>query len=147
MDASNIDKYLEPEFTLNEVSFRVNKLNAMDGFALFEIIRKELATTSDNIDLNGDNDADDSILIIKAIASLEPTFVEKIRKALFSRVQFKGNGAESYVALAGTEEMAFQNLEPIDVYEVLLRALAVNFTGSFRAIKSRSQSLQGLLKS
>ena len=56
---------------------------------------------------------------------------------MFNNVRFKGNGADNFVRLRDAEDMAFKDLEPVHIYEVLLRCLAVNFTGSLKELLLR----------
>ena len=50
-----------------------------------------------------------------------------LRQELFETVKFSENGVAA-VDLLGKEDQAFAGLTPDDVYTVMLRSLAVNFT-------------------
>ncbi len=129
------DDYTQTEFTIGDVSFRINKLNALKGFKLFESIRKQVASSL-NVEESGSPTKD----FVKAMLSLEPVYIEKLRCEIFNHIDFIGNNAETYTKLKGAEDMAFQNLEPIHIYEVLGRALTVNFTESVLGLVSKFQS-------
>ena len=61
----------------------------------------------------------------------------QVGRKVFEKVSFANARITTPQQLAGTEDTAFDGLEPVAVYEVLLRALAVNFTASFRALVSK----------
>ena len=66
---------------------------------------------------------------ILALLSLDREFVNDVRDAMFKYVTFHVPGAtKNEQTLAGAEEIAFGSLSGVDVYEILARALAVNFT-------------------
>jgi len=141
IELGNIKDFKQAEFTIKDVKFRVDKMNAMAGFKVLESIRHEIATTkSTDKPLNikdKENIASDAI---KSVLSLNPEFIDDLRLKLFKNTKFKGNGAQSYMDLLDAEDMAFQNLEPVAIYEVIARALAVNFIGSFTALMSKLQA-------
>lgn len=132
----NIDKFCETDFTLGEVQFRITKLNVMDGYRMLERIRKQLATTADKVEIDRTSDVNSGLSIIQSIMQLDEAFVEEMRKKLFTSVEFKGNGAMDYIKLEGSEDMAFQSLQPTHIYEVLVRSLVVNFMDSVKGLMS-----------
>ena len=71
------------------------------------------------------------------ILSVDPVGLENVRKYLFAEITFTNANAKTAMPLAGNEGLALSGLEPVAVYEILMRALAVNFTESFSAILSR----------
>ena len=79
--------------------------------------------------------------LLQMVLSLNPSFVTYVRKILFERVAFSNRLALDPMPLAGSEDMAFGGLEPVAIYEVLARALAVNFTASWQYAVSKFQNV------
>ena len=127
------------EFEIGDTRFFIAKLPAMAGFDLLEAIRHELGK-SQALSLPTEvlKEDDRSIAtFLKIVLSLDPAFVRKVRSALFEKVSFSNSRVPAPQQLAGAEEIAFDGLEPIAIYEVLLRSAAVNFTPSLDALVSR----------
>ena len=108
---------------------------AMEAWAVLEKIRAQTAGALDQRIAEGAIEH----TFLRIIVSLRVDFVNKMRLELFRHVSYT-NASTSLVPLAGNEDNAFDGLEPIAVYEVLVRCLAVNFTGSFRAISEAISS-------
>jgi len=131
-----------PEFTMEGVKFQIKKLSPIKGFNLFEKIRYEISRNADSAEAEPDS----PLLFYKAILTLNPDVIEGIREDLFRNVSFRGNGVETgWMDLDGSEDMAFQEMEPLHVYELLIRCLAVNFSGSFHALISKFPGMKRLL--
>ena len=56
---------------------------------------------------------------------------------LFRYVHYTRPNVQDLVVLHGDIDGAFEGLEPIAIYEALVRCLCVNFTGSFSVLLSR----------
>ena len=138
---SNISGNLtDTEFEIGGTRFFISKLSAVAGFDLLEVIRHELGkSTSLRVPDAMSEGAVGSLL--QMVLSLDPSFVAYIRKILFERVAFSNRLALDPLPLAGSEDMAFGGLEPVAIYEVLARALAVNFTGSWQYAVSKFQNV------
>ena len=133
LDASSLESVNTPECQIGETHFLIDKLPAMQAWRVLERIRHELAKTEVTIPTNGQNpDA-----LLRSVLSLDPAFVEGLRRDIFAHVRFTNARAQTPQQLASAEDMAFDGLEPVAIYEVMLRALAVNFMPSFREIGSR----------
>ncbi len=131
------------EFTMEGVTFQIKKLSPFDGFHLFEEIRHALFSNADSAQA----DTESALLFYKAILTLEPAVIEGFRAKLFKNVAFRGNGVDTgWMDLEHAEEMAFQDMEPLHVYELFVRCLAVNFTGSFHALASKFPGVKRVLK-
>ena len=102
----------------------------MKAWSLLERIREKMADTLGGIELEGPVTELD---FFRSILGLEATFVESVRRELFMFVYFTNEAAQTRQRLGGAEDTAFEKLEPFAVYEVLLRALAVNFFPSLHA--------------
>ena len=75
--------------------------------------------------------------VAKLVLGLDLSFVEKLRNVLFGTVRYQTIKSKTQRPLGNNEvdqDQAFENLEAIQVYEVMLRALAVNFFDSFRGL-------------
>ena len=132
----------DSEFEIEKVKFQIKKLSPIAGFHLFEKIRYELSVNADTAEAQPDS----PLLFFKAVLTLEPDVIEDIRNILFKNISFRGNGVETgWMDLDGSEEMAFQNMEPVHIYELLIRSLSVNFTGSFHAIASKFPGMKRIL--
>ena len=109
------------EFEIGGTRFAVAKLPAMAGFDLLEAIRHELGK-SQALSLPTEvlKEDDRSIAtFLKIVLSLDPAFVRQVRQKLFEKVAFSNTQVPTPQQLAGAEEMAFDGLEPIAIYEVL----------------------------
>lgn len=127
------------EHTINGVRFAIGKLPALRSFTLLEYIRKTLADQDSTAGVDLSDPTISVVMLIKAVAGIPPENVEHVRNELFEFIQFwtKGVKGGGGVPLLGSEDMAFEELEPVHIYELIAEALKVNFTGSFSAIKSR----------
>ena len=134
MEINNLESWTEPECQIGETRFFIDKLKAMKAYQVLEEIRHELSRTPFEL-----TDTTDVGVLVRAILALDPVFVERLRRTLFEHVRFANTKALSPQPLAGAEDMAFEGegVEPVAVYEVLVRSLAVNFTASFGAVVSQ----------
>jgi len=141
----DLDKMAASEFKLNEIKFKVTKLSPMAGFKLFEKIRFALVGSAD-VAKSG-NDEESATLFFKAVLSLPPDIIQGFMDILFANIQFTGGSVQTgWSDLKGLEDMAFETLEPVHIYEVFGRSLIVNFTGSFSAIASKFPGGEVFLK-
>ena len=120
------------EFEIGGTRFFIAKLPAMAAFDLLELIRHQVGKSAALAVPEGSEDESVGALL-KMVLSLDPAFVARVRQRLFEKVSFSNERVSTPLKLAGAEDMAFDGLEPVAVYEVLLRCLAVNFTASLRA--------------
>lgn len=128
----------KPEFKIKNTKFDIEKLPIMQNFELAEKIREQMAFTANNLNTGSvNNEEDGAILFFKTILSLPPVFIEELRVAMFNHISFSGSGVEKgHMPLLGAEDMAFNNCEIIHIYEVIARALYINFSGSFSGLMS-----------
>lgn len=138
--ADRIGSFGNKEFEISGVKFQIEKLPPMTGFKMAEEIRFNLSNTANGIELkNSDSDLEAAVLFFKAILGLPVEFIENIQQTLFETIQFQGGGSgveKGWAKLKGMEDMAFQNFEIVNIYEVLVRGLYINFSGSFSGIMS-----------
>jgi hypothetical protein len=143
---NNFEKLENSEFKINDVKFKITKLSPMNGFKLFERIRFALATQASIVTVDGLEE--NAAMFIKAILTLEPDVIESFMKDLFKGLQFTGgkNVEKGWMDFDGLEDMALETLEPLDIYELFIRCLIVNFTESFRALMSRLPGAKRLIQ-
>lgn len=152
------EKLLDEEFTLGATSFRIHKIPALEAWEVLEQIREQFGKTldadvmalkgvgsamADKASENGhasDRTADQISAMARLVLGLPPSFVKSLRNRLFAHAQFRNQVAVDWQPLQGGEDTAFMNLEPVEVYNVLVRCLAVNFFPSFRGLFGRSLS-------
>lgn len=138
-----------PQFKVKNTTFNIVKLPPMDGFRVAEQIRINLIQTADSFDAGDGSESQNVALFVKAIMGLPPAFIDYLMEKLFKHIQYQGKDVgidKGWVELSGMEDMAFQNFEVINIYEVLGRALYVNFSGSFFEITSAFPDVGQLLK-
>ncbi len=132
----------ERTVTLGGTTFKIQKLLPMEAYQAFEMIRAELGEKLGRYETEEGQTLTVPDIIL-AILKLAPEKVDEVRRALFAGVTFTNERAETPMRLAGDENMAFEKLEPIDIYEVFVRCLAINFTGSLTAVLSKVEGLTG----
>ena len=140
---SNIKRELtDTEFEIGGTRFVISKLSAVAGFDLLEMIRHKIGK-SDVLgkEISDTTAADTNAMWLQMVLSLDPSFVAYVRKILFERVAFSNRLAVDALLLAGSEDIAFGGLEPVAIYEVLVRALAVKFTASLESVVSKFQNV------
>jgi len=142
----DIKKLKDPKFQVNDINFNITKLATMSGHEMFEDIRFALGQSADSIDAGAGEDQM-AAMFFKSIMILPPNVIKGFRERIFEHIEFSraNETQEGWMKLSGLEDMAFENLEPIHVYEVFGRGLIVNFSGSFDAILSRFPGAQGLI--
>ena len=141
---SNIGGNLtDTEFEIGGTRFFISKLSAVAGFDLLEMVRHEIGKSGVLGKEISDTTAaaDTNAMWLQMVLSLDPSFVAYVRKILFKRVAFSNRLAVDPQSLSGSEDMAFGGLEPVAIYEVLVRALAVNFTASLESAVSKFQNV------
>lgn len=129
----------ETKFKIKGTKFSIEKLPPMEGFRLAEEIRVNFAESADKFDVKDGSEDESAKLFFKALLGLSPDFVDDLMDKMFEHIQYTGKdtGTEKgWQILRGSEDSAFINFEVINIYEVLWRALFVNFSGSFSEIAS-----------
>jgi hypothetical protein len=127
-------KPLDPE--KSPVTFYITKLSPRIGFNLFESMRYTLASNADATDSGSDEQ--NTAMMIKALLTLPPEKLIEFTDILFAGLQFKNDAVEKGVAdFLLLEDLAMKDLQPLDIYELFIRCVIVNFYGSFRAMLSK----------
>ena len=133
---SDPEALLATEFAIGETRFRIAKLAAIPAWRLLERIRAEVGRTLQGLDMPeaGEGKSAAMVAALSAVLALPEPFVESLRVTLFKHVQYSNRHVGQLSPLDGSEDSAFDGLEPVAVYEVLVRSLAVNFSPSFRGL-------------
>lgn len=116
-----------------ETKFVLSKMPGTVAWDTLEDIREAL---SDPILKRG---SDARGFMEQILLALPKPFTRRLRDKMFNYVTFTNAIARTPLTLAGSEETAFDAIdaEPVAIYEVFVRALAVNFTGSYRDLVAR----------
>lgn len=137
-----------PEFKIKGTEFSITKLSPMEGFHMTEYIRVNLVQSASSFETSENTEASQAALFFKAVLGMDTNVVEHIRSSLFKEIQFKTNDVKlGWIDLKDSMDMAFVDFEPINIYEVLCRALYVNFSGSFSEIGLRFPGMEKILSS
>ena len=137
------------KFKIKGTQFSIEKMPPMKGFKVAEEIRVNLAESADNFDVTEGSEKESAALFFKTILGLSPDFVDLLMDRMFPYIQFTGKdtGTEKgWQSLEGSEDAAFINFEAINIYEVLWRALFVNFSGSFSEIGLAFPGVEKILR-
>lgn len=125
-------------FEISGVKFNLPKIPPLQGWDICELFREAVGSAGalDTPDINPDMTSAEqkrniAKAIIKLLMALPRKQIRELRDMLFEHVQFKLKEQPSFITLSGAEEMAFENLNPFSIYEVLGRAFIVNFTDAF----------------
>lgn len=135
-------EFLRPDITIKgekgETKFHIEKMPAMEGWDVLEDIR-EAATSPLNMQHAGGIES----AVQALVTSLPKRFTRELRDVMFGHVTFTNRIMQTPTVLAGDEDSAFNAIgaEPIAVYELFLRTLAVNFTPSFLAMFEKISSI------
>lgn len=142
------DGFGNPNFKIKETEFSITKLSPMAGFKMTEFIRVNLVRSANSFETSENTAESQAALFFKAVMGMDTDVVEYIRSELFQEIEFKTvEVKQGWIPLKDSMDMAFRNFEPINIYEVLCRALYVNFSGSFSEIGSRFPGMEKILKS
>ena len=132
-------KYLDRTFSLDgsegTTHFTIHKLLAMEGFRVLDKIREAVGERLSHVD----SDASVPTMIAAVALSIPTAKVEEIMRPLFAQVTYTNTHAKTPLKVSDgniIDDAAFAGLEPIAIYNLLIRCLAVNFFSSFTEIKS-----------
>ena len=142
--AANIDEartaldkagFMDRQRQIGDTMFRFDKMDALVGYEVLELLRTALGhNLGDLLDVDMDNPMQMFGKLLSAVGVVSPQHMNAVRNAMFEYVTFTNKSVTNGTKLISMEGMAFADLEPVHVYEVLLRALCVNFRASFSVI-------------
>ena len=133
----------DTDVEFGETRFHIGKLPAVQarrtGRELLHAIGETgLASSLGGLDVNDQAiDAKALLILVQGVLTLDVDYLERLQTQVFSAVTFQNGSAATPQPVGPAQEMAFMTLEPVDVDELLLRALAVNFTPSLQRLASR----------
>ena len=138
-DTSKIKAWMEQArasntVTIRDTTFTIHKLLPMEGYRVWEPLRVELFDRASRAAISLDTSS--VAAIVGIILSVSEPVLERVRVKMFEQVFFRNQTAQTEMTLTGNEAMAFQNLEVIHVYEIIVKCLAVNFTPSLLELLS-----------
>ena len=143
-ERNGLARLLDDEVRLGHTRFWFRRLNFNQSTELFEAIRYEMQSAPDVLapiltgGIDGDGDAGAfGMAILKLILGLRPEFVARVRRDIFKSVLYATDRNPQATPLPGDEEEAFEGLSVFHMYEVLARALAVNFFERYREWQSQ----------
>ena len=114
--------------------FTIQQLLAMEGFRVWEPLRVELFERASRMPLTVSGNS--MIALVGVLLSVSESTLDRVRSKLFEQVLFTNQNAQTPMVLAGNENMAFNGLETVHVYEVLVKCLVINFTPSLLELLS-----------
>ena len=117
-----LEPYNTPEHEIGGTRFVFGKVSPMEGMDILEDLRVECSRV---VNLRQWASANPFAILL----AFDKLFVRALQERLFKHVRFVTAATSSQI-LRGAEDTAFEGLEPIRVYEVLIRSLSVNFIGS-----------------
>ena len=129
------------EVEIDSTTFYIAKLTPMEAYHLLDEIRsvageQVMEALSSMI---GKEDAGIDA-IFAAVLSADHDKVDYVRQRLFAPITFKRTPNVSVAQdLLGAEDMAFEGMDAGRVFEVMLRAFAVNFTSTLLRFQQPSQ--------
>ena len=116
--------------------FRIQKLLPMEAYYVLEEFRVGLGPSLAKLDLKGDESESDLSALAGVVGAIPHHTLESIRKRIFAQIFFTNNLAPKARPVHPDEGMAFRGLQPMAIYEVLIRGFAVNFIESFQGLES-----------
>ena len=119
--------FAEKSVKFGSTTFTFRKMSAWRGFEVLESLRPGLVKAFGLMPATGMTIQQ---RLVAAFASIPRETVKEGRSSLFEFVDWVNDKRGQPVKLVDREDEAFDGLEAIHVYQVLLRAFAVNFTGS-----------------
>ena len=128
----NIDELKKPVIKKENVTFKFYKLPAVEGLDLFEDIRVAFGRALDSV-----TPTENLLLTLsKALTAIPADFSKHLREKLFAYIEFTRDGDTATPKLtAEWWPSAFEHLDAADVYELMLRALVINFFSSYKKLE------------
>ena len=126
-----------PEFVIAGATFRVSKLKGVAGFDMLELIRTAMAGGSNTLSGAGMSEEEAGSKIMGLLFSIDPSKVREIREIVFQNLDVKLPAADRFLELGKVEAAVIDLIEPVDIYEIIARFIAVNFTKSIVGMMNR----------
>ena len=94
------------------------------------------------VDFAGPNEIGTIFEILSGILQLDVDFVLGLQEKLFRHVMFTSAEAVTPQPVSGAEPMSLDHLDVVEVDELMIRALAVNFTDPLRKLVSKLKTTE-----
>lgn len=132
---------MDRTFTIEEVTFTLDVIPPMEAFEICELIREAISRPQDLMTLSEGADSPQEAakrIIPGMVASISREHFKGIYNSLFPYISFttKENTASRTLA-NGQNQEAFAALDPFAIYEVIGRAIYVNFSGYITKLMHR----------
>lgn len=126
------------QFKIKDVEFTLQRIPPLSGWDITELFREAIARSGGLATELPEGDAKaHAKALIKILVGLKREDVKALRDELFQFVTFKVPDQPKQLNLAGVEDMAFEKIGPMAIYEVIGRAFYVNFTECFEEMLDR----------
>ena len=125
------------DFSIGDIRFRVSKLKGMAGFELLEKIRTALGQEALDNTFASENEAEVGTSVIGLICSIPTKNVLDILDSCKECIDVRLPSSDRYLPMREVEALLNEVIEPVDYYELIARAIAVNFTKSLRDLLHR----------
>ena len=133
----------DTDVEFGETRFHIAKLPAVQARRTWRELLHAIGETGMAGSLGGLDLADAAfaptalLVLVQGVLTLDVDYLERLQGQIFSAVTFQNGAAATPQPVGPAQEMAFMTLEPVEVDELLLRGLAVNFTPSLQRLVSR----------
>lgn len=129
--------FVEPDFEINGCEFHITKLKGLQGFRTFEKIRESFGRANESVSFGSDSQEDVAKALIGILTKLRAEDVEAILKDMIPCIEVKLPNSDVMGSFSKMSGMVYDVIDPLDIYEILARAVAVNFMESFLKVLSR----------
>jgi hypothetical protein len=134
---SQFGNFLEPEFEISGINFRIVKANAEEGFHLLELVRSAITDPSSMRMAEGASQETSYAALMRAIVAVNPEKLAKLREEFFKYVEVRFPQTQQYDRIPKVRNLLMNAIEAPDNYEILARAILVNFSKSFLGLLTR----------
>ncbi len=133
----NFKSFLDPEFEIAGVQFRIVKANAEEGFPLLELVRSAITDPSSMRMADSVSEENAYAALMRAIVAVNPEKLAKLREEFFRFVEVRLPQTQQFERLPKVRILVMNIIEAPDNYEILARAILVNFSKSFLGLLTR----------
>ena len=122
------------EVKVGNTKFFFTEMKSIAGIPVIEKIRFAISKIDVRVDFNkiGEGTGEEEfMLILKLCLGIDPKFSEELRCDVFPYVHYQNESTTKQV-LHGSEDQAFAKLSIMQIYEVWIRAMVVNFYPFFQ---------------
>ena len=137
------------EVTIKGTKFNIQKPLCQDAWDLLEVLRPCFILASDylNFDMDEGKPNFDIVLgqaLFKIVAGAPRDIIKETKDRLFNKIYWTTKDSPNPITISMDSEGAFNKLEPVHIYELIVRGLIINFRGSWDELRSRFRGLGDL---